>query len=1151
MKNLYLLLIVFLPILGFTQKLGRLPIKNYTAKDYNGDTQVNDLAKNKLGILYIAHNSGVSFFDGVNWSQVQFKEDDPVQSIHINELDQIFIGKNGDFGYVEVSKKGEQIYVSLKHLIKKEIRFNKIWKIESFNGGIIFCSNESLFFYKNNEIIVISNPNRISTIYKVNESVFVNIDTNKLYKLESDLSLRSYQITFPNGETEKLFKMIPRDSNNALIVTKNTLYNLNLESKTASKLENSEEFEYNIYGNVLRDGKIILSTKSGGSVLFDKDMSKIEFFNTESGMLSDVHQSFEDTKDGNLIIGTKNGISIIHESNTLRLISKNFGLNGSVNDLFYSSDRLYTVGNMAAYEIDGLFDSIKEIDDPKKQAGYRGDDIDGLAYFSMDYGLYVLNRGNNKIEKLNNEFPWFVTKYKSNPNYVIQGDNTGLIIYYYDSLTKKLTEKLRHEGSVQAESFFEDENGVFWCGGYNSAGIYRYEPKFNPNNTANSGEFKYISPEEIGTMGDIKVFGLSGQVYFATANGVFTMINGKPVLAERFNRINQKSVMVNLSFPDNQGRVWLGTQDSLTKKFIVGYIDNNGNWTYQPFNWLNENPVYSIFSNKENEVWFGTPEGLYYGDLNKDNHSDSSITYIRTIKLGTELIHSGLYYYNNSFQTTQDSEYIFEHSNKSLEFYFGTNVFIPYDRIEYSYKLVGFNQDYSTWNFEDKATFTNLPKGTYKIIVKSRNKSGIEGKPIVVSFKILAPWYLTWWFITICAILFMFVLWGLYRLRTRALRQRQEELENTVEERTAEVVEQKKEVELQRDEAHRQKKTVEHKNREIMESITYAKRLQEAILPPPRLVKEWLTESFLYFKPKDIVAGDFYWMDTIETNIDGKKKTLIFFAAADCTGHGVPGAMVSVVCANAMNRAVKEFKLSDPGEVLDKVTELVIQSFDQSEEDIKDGMDIALCALDIRDKKLYYSGANNPVYIITEADPESKNKYKTLDEKFELVEIKATKQPVGKYDLVKAFETQVIDLNPGDAIYVFSDGFADQFGGLKGKKYKYATFKRYLLEISQLEMEAQKTKLHTEFETWRDGLEQVDDICIIGVRINGKERNNFTTRELEVLALLEQGLSSKLIADKMEITKNTVDTYRRRLLAKTSTYNATELINYCKEKDIL
>lgn len=276
---------------------------------------------------------------------------------------------------------------------------------------------------------------------------------------------------------------------------------------------------------------------------------------------------------------------------------------------------------------------------------------------------------------------------------------------------------------------------------------------------------------------------------------------------------------------------------------------------------------------------------------------------------------------------------------------------------------------------------------------------------------------------------------------------------------------QKEEVERQKDEVELQKEIVEEKNHEILDSISYAKRIQEAILPPTRLVKEWLPNSFVLYKPKDIVAGDFYWME----NIDG----LIIFAAADCTGHGVPGALVSVVCHNAMNRTVREFGITEPGKVLDSVRELVVEQFAKSEEEIKDGMDIALCTLDLRSGALKYAGANNPIWIFR----------KGISDIEQLEEIKATKQPIGKVDSPRAFESHEIQLNEGDTIFIFSDGYADQFGGEKGKKLKYKPFKRLLLDNLNKPMAEQRQLLDSSFEAWKGELEQVDDVCVIGVRV--------------------------------------------------------------------
>jgi serine phosphatase RsbU (regulator of sigma subunit) len=271
-----------------------------------------------------------------------------------------------------------------------------------------------------------------------------------------------------------------------------------------------------------------------------------------------------------------------------------------------------------------------------------------------------------------------------------------------------------------------------------------------------------------------------------------------------------------------------------------------------------------------------------------------------------------------------------------------------------------------------------------------------------------------------------------------------------------------------RDEIQHQKHEIEEKNNDIIQSITYAKRLQEAILPPLPLFETSFTESFVLYEPKDIVAGDFYWLHA-PTN--GK----IWYAAADCTGHGVPGAMVSVVCSNALNRSVKEFGITDTGKILNKVRELVIETFEKSSEEVKDGMDIALVAVKktTSGAQLDFSGANNPLWIIQ----------KNNEGKTDLVEIKPTKQPIGKYADPKDFETHQLLLQQGDIVYIFTDGYADQFGGPKGKKYMYKKMKEFLLSIHHLPMKTQKEKLLAEFKSWKNSLEQVDDVCIIGVRV--------------------------------------------------------------------
>ncbi len=268
-----------------------------------------------------------------------------------------------------------------------------------------------------------------------------------------------------------------------------------------------------------------------------------------------------------------------------------------------------------------------------------------------------------------------------------------------------------------------------------------------------------------------------------------------------------------------------------------------------------------------------------------------------------------------------------------------------------------------------------------------------------------------------------------------------------------------------------QKHIVEEKQKEIVDSITYAKRLQEAILPAEIHWSQNFKNGFVFYKPKDLVAGDFYWLE--------KVHELVLFAVADCTGHGVPGALVSVVCSNALNRSVLEFKITDPGKILDKTRELVIATFEKSGEEVKDGMDISLCCLNTKTNQLLWAGANNPLWYLS--SPFEKGGGQRPGDLMQ--EIKPDKQPIGKYALQTPFTTHKIQLNAGDNIYLFTDGLADQFGGLKGKKFKYKRLKELLLNNKSATMDEQKALLEKAFIDWKGQLEQVDDVCVIGVRL--------------------------------------------------------------------
>jgi serine phosphatase RsbU (regulator of sigma subunit) len=257
-----------------------------------------------------------------------------------------------------------------------------------------------------------------------------------------------------------------------------------------------------------------------------------------------------------------------------------------------------------------------------------------------------------------------------------------------------------------------------------------------------------------------------------------------------------------------------------------------------------------------------------------------------------------------------------------------------------------------------------------------------------------------------------------------------------------------------------QRKQLEKRNHEILDSITYAKRIQTGLLPSQRLIESLLSDSFVLYVPKHIVSGDFYYL--------GSEHGQIIIAVGDCTGHGVPGAFVSGICLGALQRTIKGFGKTKPSEILDRLNEIVSEMFSSSEMDIRDGMDISICSIDLQGKMLQFAGANNSLFYIRDGN---------------INEVKADRQSICKNSEVKPFNNNEIEIQEGDCIYMFSDGFIDQFGGPKRKKFMLSRLKKLLVDIHHKPMTAQKFILQEALDNWKEGTDQVDDICVFGARL--------------------------------------------------------------------
>jgi ligand-binding sensor domain-containing protein len=649
---------------------------------------------------------------------------------------------------------------------------------------------------------------------------------------------------------------------------------------------------------------------------------------------------------------------------------------------------------------------------------------------------------------------------------------------------KSFTQYTRAQGlsGNDVRSMMEDRAGNIWFGTFDG-GVTKYDGNTFTHFTENEG---------LSNSGVLSIFeDETGIIYFGTNGGGAMLFDGKRLISLTEKEGLSNNVVQSMA-EDASGNLWFGTRFGLSKlskserQKLAGLFSTNSDSLTQEFNvrfhsyafddgfiGIGVNGGKTMCGMKDGTLWIGANDRLtiYHptGDMPDTLVPNIQLTGLAlfsenidwtglkrnpdtTLVLGNGVSVGNFKFNGLSRWYNLPNELSLAYNNNYLTFSFiGITMNRP-KRVRYQYILQGNDANWSTVTDRTEAPYGNLSPGTYTFKVKAMNSEGHWSQPLTYTFTVRPPWWQTWWAYAAYVIILVGSIGYYIRWRERELKARQRELEQTVEERTAEVKE--------------EKKLVEVKNKEILDSIAYAKRIQSTILPSIRAFKANLDDSFVLYMPKDIVAGDFYWFERV------KDDNRLFFAACDCTGHGVPGAMVSVVCHNALNKALYEFGRRTPAEILDKTSELVIDNFNKNMElndEVKDGMDASVCAFDPETGQLIWAGANNPLMLIRNGQ--------------QVTELKADKQHVGRSDNRRTYTNHTFQLEKGELIYLITDGFADQFGGANNKKFQKAKLRELLFSIHHLPMEQQRSTLLETFEKWRGTNEQVDDVTIIGVRV--------------------------------------------------------------------
>ncbi len=452
-----------------------------------------------------------------------------------------------------------------------------------------------------------------------------------------------------------------------------------------------------------------------------------------------------------------------------------------------------------------------------------------------------------------------------------------------------------------------------------------------------------------------------------------------------------------------------------------------------------------LYSDKENNLWV----------VDGNNHISKILTTWAPDRSGTFNL-----YFKSILNSKEEKIGIESLSLKSkdlpLEFRVSAPCFIRSDLSEFKYYIQGLEREWSEWSRDRSIYIPFLPPGNYTLHISSRNVLNKVTEAISANIIINPPFTSSVPFYILSGMGLLVILFLIILLRERKLQRDKKILEHKVKVRTSEIEKQKNEIEDQKNEIAFQKQ-------EITDSIAYGKRIQKALMPPRMVLNELLPEYFIFFRPRDLVSGDFYWVI--------QKKDQLVIAVADCTGHGVPGAFLSFLGHSFLEEIANKYKITTASIFLERLRtklKIALHQTGKVYED-SDGIDMGLVILDLEQRKLQFAGAYNPLYLIRRG---------------KLQEIKADKMPIGSHLKDNtSFTNNHLALKKGDSLYMFTDGYVDQFGGPRAKKYKIIPFQQLLLRIYDKPMSEQEKILETKLDEWMGNEAQVDDILVFGMKI--------------------------------------------------------------------
>ncbi|MBE9468653.1 MAG: PAS domain S-box protein [Bacteroidetes bacterium] len=880
--------LIFVIILNFSalysQEKGQFFTRNYTPKEYQASTQNWSIVQDKRGVMYIA-NQGILEFDGETWRIILISNRSSARSFSIDSLGVVYVGAVGEFGYLAPNENGKLHYVSLaQSLDSKFKRFSDVWSTNSTKEGSYFLTDNFLFHYNGKKIKVIKKTAKYFYLSMlVNGELYVQEIGAGLKKIVGD----SLQL-IPKGEfflNSKIFSILPFEKNKLLIATRNkglfVYSSINGKTKIVpfenlsqgAKQINQFIVDNKIYGGVkLQNNSFAISTIRNGVIVFNTKGEVLNIINKESSLQNNVVYSiFKDRNEG-LWLGLDKGISHVDINSTFNYWNEKNNLEGTITDITRFNGTVYVSTGTGVYYLNrnntpliNQFKKVSGIDEQSWSLIKSKVDSKKILLAGTSYGIYQIIDGEAK-KVVENVEVFKLYKSKIYPGKIYVGLKGGLTTIFWNKKEKKwINEGKILNKNIEVRSIAEDENNNLWAAAIYQ-GVYRIKQLNNKIEVT-----YYDTSNSLKSVRETKIFNFNKRLIFATDNGVYRF-NSKTdsfYPDELFNNIKTlKNKRINSFAQDLKGNVWVNGDKVLIKE------DNKFKIDAIPFKRISQNGLGAIFIDGNNFIWVGGTQGLYkYSQTKIKNYHKPYYSLIRKVESSDSVI----FYGTNFSESENNKKYISLKQNKkfipkilfrnnSLVFEYATTFYENKSSNRYSYYLKGFDKNWSTWSRENKKEYNSLHEGNYTFFVKAKNVYDIESEPAIFEFVILPPWYRTYLAYFLYLLFCILVLRFFVFIRTKRLRLKNKNLEDTVADRTSEILLQKEEIlsqtenlkqayenislknvelELQKEEILVQTEQLRNKNIELEKLTLVARETDNAIAVFDKTGNlEWVNEGF-------------------------------------------------------------------------------------------------------------------------------------------------------------------------------------------------------------------------------------------------------------------------------------------------------------------